>query len=179
MDFIVSTEHNTSSAGGVWGHHAVDDLLIIDGEEITTKSGHYTALGLPPGTWIDWRYRAVDGVIPRFLEEIDLLSEGDLVDWDRERDAVTLSTVHGAKGLEFPVVFLVGLEEGTFPHYRASYRGTLDEERRLFYVGVTRAMEKLYLVHARRREINGELRMRDRSRFLRDLPREALEYGYS
>jgi len=117
--------------------------------------------------------------LQRFLEEIDLLSEGDLVDWDRERDAVTLSTVHGAKGLEFPVVFLVGLEEGTFPHYRASYRGTLDEERRLFYVGVTRAMEKLYLVHARRREINGELRMRDRSRFLRDLPREALEYRYS
>jgi len=116
--------------------------------------------------------------LQRFLEEIDLLSEGDLVDWDRERDAVTLSTIHGAKGLEFPVVFLVGLEEGTFPHYRASYRGTLDEERRLFYVGVTRAMEKLYLVHARRREINGELRMRDRSRFLRDLPREALEYQY-
>src|SRR3954470_22632840 len=70
LDFIVSTEHNTSSAAGVWGRHAVDDLLIIDAEEITTRNGHYTALGLPPGTWIDWRYRAVDGVIPRFLEEI-------------------------------------------------------------------------------------------------------------
>lgn len=70
LDFIVSTEHNTSSAAGVWGAYARDDLLIIDGEEITTRNGHYTALGLPAGTWIDWRYRAVDGVIPRFLKEI-------------------------------------------------------------------------------------------------------------
>jgi hypothetical protein len=70
LDYIVSTEHNTSSAAGIWGHHARDDLLIIDGEEVTTRNGHYTALGLPPGTWIDWRYRAVDGVIPRFLKEI-------------------------------------------------------------------------------------------------------------
>ncbi|MGH3378186.1 MAG: CehA/McbA family metallohydrolase [Actinoallomurus sp.] len=70
LDFIVSTEHNTSSAAGIWGHHARDDLLIIDGEEITTRNGHYTALGLPPGTWIDWRYRAVDAAIPRFLKEI-------------------------------------------------------------------------------------------------------------
>ena len=70
LDYIVSTEHNTSSAAGVWGHHAVDDLLVIDGEEVTTRDGHYTALGLPPGTWIDWRYRAADGAIPRFLEEI-------------------------------------------------------------------------------------------------------------
>lgn len=70
LDYIVSTEHNTSSAAGVWGHHAVDDLLIIDGEEVTTRNGHYTALGLPPAAWIDWRYRAVDEAIPRFLEEI-------------------------------------------------------------------------------------------------------------
>ena len=53
LDFIVSTEHNTSSAAGIWGHHARDDLLIIDGEEVTTRNGHYTALGLPPGTWIE------------------------------------------------------------------------------------------------------------------------------
>lgn len=70
LDFIVSTEHNTSSAAGVWGHHAPDDLLIMNGEEITTRNGHCTALGLPPGTWIDWRYRAVDGVFPRIVEEI-------------------------------------------------------------------------------------------------------------
>ncbi|MFD0575508.1 CehA/McbA family metallohydrolase [Dactylosporangium darangshiense] len=70
LDFIVSTEHNTSSAAGVWGEFAGPDLLIIDGEEITTRNGHFTALGLPPGTWIDWRYRAVDGALARFVQQI-------------------------------------------------------------------------------------------------------------
>jgi hypothetical protein len=70
LDFIVSTEHNTSSAAGVWGEFAGPDLLIIDGEEITTRNGHYTALGLPAGTWIDWRYRAVDGGLARFVHRI-------------------------------------------------------------------------------------------------------------
>jgi hypothetical protein len=70
LDYIVSTDHNTSSAAGVWGEFAGPDLLIIDGEEITTRNGHFTALGLPAGTWIDWRYRAVDGALPRFLDDI-------------------------------------------------------------------------------------------------------------
>jgi hypothetical protein len=70
LDFIVSTDHNTSSAAGVWGQFAGPDLLIIDGEEITTRNGHYTALGLPAGTWIDWRYRAVDGGLARFVHDI-------------------------------------------------------------------------------------------------------------
>ncbi|GAA1894011.1 CehA/McbA family metallohydrolase [Asanoa iriomotensis] len=70
LDFIVSTEHNTSSASGVWGAYAGPDLLIIDGEEITTRNGHYTALGLPAGTWIDWRYRAADGSLDRFVRDI-------------------------------------------------------------------------------------------------------------
>lgn len=70
LDFMVSTEHNTSTAGGIWGRHAHADLLIIDGEEITTRNGHYVAAGLPPGTWIDWRYRARDGVLERYLDRI-------------------------------------------------------------------------------------------------------------
>jgi hypothetical protein len=70
LDFIVSTDHNTSSAAGVWGEFAGPDLLIIDGEEITTRNGHYTALGLPAGTWIDWRYRAADGGLARFVQQI-------------------------------------------------------------------------------------------------------------
>ena len=70
LDFIVSTDHNTSSAAGVWGEFAGPDLLIIDGEEITTRNGHYTALGLPAGTWIDWRYRAADGALARFVQDI-------------------------------------------------------------------------------------------------------------
>jgi hypothetical protein len=70
LDFIVSTDHNTSSAAGVWGRLAGPDLLVIDGEEITTRNGHYTALGLPAGTWIDWRYRAVDGGLARAVHDI-------------------------------------------------------------------------------------------------------------
>jgi hypothetical protein len=70
LDFIVSTEHNTSSASGVWGHHASDDLLIVDGEEVSTRNGHFVAAGLPAGTWIDWRYRATDGAIAGFLRDI-------------------------------------------------------------------------------------------------------------
>jgi len=70
LDFVVSTDHNTSSTAGVWGAHADPGLLVIDGEEVTTRDGHYTALGLPPGTWIDWRYRAADDVLGRHLDEI-------------------------------------------------------------------------------------------------------------
>ncbi|WP_433330286.1 CehA/McbA family metallohydrolase [Spirillospora sp. CA-294931] len=70
LDYIVSTEHNTTTASGVWGEFAGPDLLIIDGEEVTTRNGHYTALGLPAGAWVDWRYRAVDGGLPRFVREI-------------------------------------------------------------------------------------------------------------
>lgn len=62
LDFIVSTDHNTSSSHGVWGPHAGDDLLIVTGEEITTRNGHVLALGVRPGHWVDWRYRAGDGV---------------------------------------------------------------------------------------------------------------------
>jgi hypothetical protein len=70
LDFIVSTDHNTSSSHGAWGQLAGDDLLILTGEEITTRNGHFVAVGLPPGTWIDWRYRARDGELPRFLHDI-------------------------------------------------------------------------------------------------------------
>ena len=70
LDYIVSTDHNTSSAAGVWGDFAGPDLLIVDGEEITTRNGHYTALGLPAGTWIDWRYRAADGGLAAFVQLI-------------------------------------------------------------------------------------------------------------
>lgn len=70
LDFIVSTEHNTTSAHAVWGEHAGDDLLILNGEEITTRNGHCLALGTDPGTWIDWRYRARDGVFGRFTQRV-------------------------------------------------------------------------------------------------------------
>src|SRR5665811_907691 len=60
LDFMISTDHNTSASHGAWGPLAGEDLLIITGEEVTTRNGHYLALGLPPGDWIDWRYRARD-----------------------------------------------------------------------------------------------------------------------
>uniref|UniRef100_UPI0039EFB8E0 CehA/McbA family metallohydrolase n=1 Tax=Sinomonas sp. G460-2 TaxID=3393464 RepID=UPI0039EFB8E0 len=77
LDFIVSTEHNTSASHGAWGPLAGDDLLILTGEEVTTRNGHFLALGLEPGTWIDWRYRARDGELEGAAERIR--SAGGLV----------------------------------------------------------------------------------------------------
>lgn len=74
LDFIVSTDHNTSSSTLQWGDHATDDLLILNGEEITTRSGHWPAIGLPAGHWIDWRYRAADpGDFSRFVRQVHRL----------------------------------------------------------------------------------------------------------
>ncbi len=70
LDFMVSTDHNTSSSHGVWGPLAGPDLLIITGEEVTTRNGHWLALGLPPGEWIDWRYRSRDDAYPRFVRQV-------------------------------------------------------------------------------------------------------------
>jgi DNA helicase-2/ATP-dependent DNA helicase PcrA len=81
-------------------------------------------------------------------------------------------TLHNAKGLEYPVVFMIGCEEGVFPHSRALDEGGLEEERRLMYVGVTRAMRDLYLTYARRRSVFGAQQYGLRSRFLDEIPRE-------
>jgi hypothetical protein len=70
LDFLVSTEHNTSSASLYWGRHTTDDLLVVNGEEVTTRDGHWLAVGLPAGAWIDWRYRSTDQALPRFLEQV-------------------------------------------------------------------------------------------------------------
>lgn len=70
LDFMVTTDHNTSSSHGVWGPLAGDDLLVITGEEVTTRNGHYLALGIAPGEWIDWRYRSRDGAYPCFARRI-------------------------------------------------------------------------------------------------------------
>jgi DNA helicase-2/ATP-dependent DNA helicase PcrA len=116
-----------------------------------------------------------------FLESVSLVADVDnLADGG---EAVTLMTLHSAKGLEFPIVFIVGLEEGVFPHSRALQSDTeLEEERRLCYVGMTRAREELHLVHAHRRSLYGQPSFNRRSRFLDDLPPELLDTqssGYS
>jgi DNA helicase-2/ATP-dependent DNA helicase PcrA len=106
-----------------------------------------------------------------FLEQVALLSDADT--YNPMAGGVTLMTLHSAKGLEFPVVFLVGLEEGTFPHSRSTLEPEeLEEERRLCYVGLTRAMDRLYLTAARQRFVRGQVDFRLPSRFLEEIPRE-------
>lgn len=118
--------------------------------------------------------------LPTFLEEVALVSDVDSLDQrrERDRDAVTLITLHQAKGLEYAVVFLVGLEEGLLPHSRsASEMDRLEEERRLLYVGVTRAKERLYLLYAFRRAQWGRYEATAPSRFLADIPTMLIERG--
>ena len=112
--------------------------------------------------------------LARFLEEVALVSDQDTLE-DRP-DRVTLITLHAAKGLEFPVVFIVGLEEGLLPHRRAlEDERELEEERRLAYVGMTRAKDRLYLLHAHHRSTWGVGAVAEASRFLAELPEELLE----
>ncbi len=109
-----------------------------------------------------------------FLEQLALLS--DIDSYEGESDLVTLMTLHSAKGLEFPVVFLAGLEEGIFPHSRSVWEmDQLEEERRLCYVGITRAKERLYLTSAARRTIFGLTDNRLPSRFIEEIPAELKE----
>ena len=110
-----------------------------------------------------------------FLENVALVSDVDSMDSSAE--GVTLITLHQVKGLEFPVVFIAGMEEGLMPHIRAMEEGDagLAEERRLAYVGITRAQRRLYLLHAFRRHLYGAPQLAEASRFLRDLPAELIE----
>src|SRR5919202_7003681 len=111
-----------------------------------------------------------ENALAAFLEDVSLVQDVDQLD-DEDSDAVTLITLHAAKGLEFPYVFLVGLEEGVLPHQRSvDDPRQLEEERRLFYVGITRAMRGLYLVRAFRRTMYGSSSAGTPSRFLRDVP---------
>jgi DNA helicase-2/ATP-dependent DNA helicase PcrA len=118
------------------------------------------------------------GDIEAFLESAALLGSADDNPADEGRGRVTLMTLHAAKGLEFDVVFLVGLEEHGFPHSRAVLDdddGAIEEERRLAYVGITRARKRLVLSYAARRMVQGVTKMRDPSRFLFEIPRALLE----
>jgi DNA helicase II / ATP-dependent DNA helicase PcrA len=109
-----------------------------------------------------------------FLEQVALIS--DMGRGNRDRDSVTLMTLHAAKGLEFPLVFMTGMEERLFPHVRAlDDPEQMEEERRLCYVGMTRARERLYLTNARRRHFYGQEQFNSPSRFLEDIPKELLE----
>ena len=117
---------------------------------------------------------APDDALDRLLEETALVADQD--SYEGDADAVTLITLHAAKGLEFPVVFIAGLEEGLFPHSRAlDDEKELEEERRLAYVGITRAKRRLYLSHAWRRATWGMGQATVPSRFLLEIPAELMD----
>jgi DNA helicase-2/ATP-dependent DNA helicase PcrA len=129
--------------------------------ELTALASRYDAESVPAG-------------LESFLENIALMSEQDNL--KEERDAVRLMTVHAAKGLEFPVVFIVGLEEGLFPYARQDDTANdREEERRLMYVALTRAKRKVYLSYASYRTIFGSKNATEPSQFLRDIPDHVLE----
>ena len=123
----------------------------------------------------DFMKRSPDGGLPQFIEEVSLLT--DLDQWNDQNNRVTMMTVHSSKGLEFPVVFLTGLEDGLFPLHRSlDSNETLEEERRLFYVGVTRAMHKVYLMYANnRRRMGSDDLYGIVSRFIGEIPEDNLE----
>jgi DNA helicase-2/ATP-dependent DNA helicase PcrA len=108
--------------------------------------------------------------VAEFLQQIALIADADGIRDDE--GLVTLMTLHNAKGLEFPIVFIIGCEDGVFPHSRALDEGALEEERRLAYVGITRAMRDLYITYARRRNVFGAESFGVRSRFIDEIPRE-------
>ncbi len=130
---------------------------------------------------VDHATRSPGAGLADFLDRVTLVSDTDkLPEGDDEEGRITLMTVHSSKGLEFPVVLVMGMDEGLFPHARAStFQSELEEERRLAYVAITRAQQKLHLLRARRRPGQGAARggyaQTEPSRFLRDIPRELLE----
>lgn len=162
----------------------IDTLVLLDG---VLKSSDYLALYDPETEEELTRLenikelRSVAAQFPQlnqFLENVSLVEQEQLPDKPRlgNGQAVTLMTLHAAKGLEFPVVFMVGMEEGLFPHSRSLLdRHELEEERRLCYVGITRAKEKLFFLHARKRLFFGQRSSNEISRFILDIPEELLE----
>ena len=115
-----------------------------------------------------------EGTLGDYLEEVALLT--DIDNYNADSDTVVLMTLHAAKGLEFPVVFIPGLEEGVFPGQQSMYVDSeVEEERRLAYVGITRAKEKLYLTHAKSRMIYGSTNYYRPSRFVAEIPEKLLE----
>ena len=121
--------------------------------------------------------RSKDATLVSFLEEMALVSDAD--DMKEERNAVTLMTLHISKGLEFPLVFIVGLEEGLFPSFRFMDDldpSSVEEERRLAYVGMTRAREKLFLCYTQSRRVWGQEQFNQPSRFLEELPKHLVQW---
>jgi DNA helicase-2/ATP-dependent DNA helicase PcrA len=157
----------------------VDELV----EEVLAESGYVEALKAERtieaegrlenleelvGVAREFQQTAEEPRLDEFLQQIALFSEQDNLRDDE--GIVTLMTLHNAKGLEFPIVFMIGCEEGIFPHMRSIEAGDLDEERRLCYVGITRARRELYMTYARQRSLFGRREWNVPSRFLDEIP---------
>jgi DNA helicase-2/ATP-dependent DNA helicase PcrA len=126
----------------------------------------------------DFEERNPGAALAEFLSEISLLTDIDA--WEENEGAVTLMTLHNSKGLEFPCVFITGIEEGLLPHLLSTGdEGEIEEERRLFYVGLTRARDKVYLTLATSRLRYGEVAPAVASRFLAEIPDHLLDEGIS
>jgi DNA helicase-2/ATP-dependent DNA helicase PcrA len=157
----------------------VDELI----QEVLAESGYVDALKAERtieaegrlenleelvGVAREFQQQADEPRLDEFLQQIALFSEQDNLTSDE--GIVTLMTLHNAKGLEFPIVFMIGVEEGIFPHMRSIEAGDLDEERRLCYVGITRARQQLYVTYARQRSLFGRREWNVPSRFIDEIP---------
>jgi DNA helicase II / ATP-dependent DNA helicase PcrA len=149
-------------------------LAELEEERTVEAQGRIENLQELSGVAAELIARDPDAGLEQFLEQVSLIGEQD--EYDEEESSATLMTLHIAKGLEFPVVFIVGLEDGIFPHYRSmTDSAELEEERRLLYVGITRAQRRLYLCHAWGRTLFGQTNYNPPSRFLNEVPASLLE----
>ena len=161
-------------------------------DDVITKTGYYASLDLDKETAEERKANVMEvlanlvryteenegGTLAGFLEEVALMT--DLDNYNAESESTVMMTLHSAKGLEFPVVFIVGMEEGLFPGNQVMYDpGELEEERRLCYVGITRAKEKLYITNARSRMLFGNTSYTRPSRFLSEIPEELTDFEHN
>jgi DNA helicase-2/ATP-dependent DNA helicase PcrA len=160
-----------------WTRSLVDELGILSmfKEERTTESmNRWENVQELLSAITEYSHERQDATLESFLEEVALVA--DIDKWEGEKNVVTLMTLHASKGLEFPVVFIAGLEEGLLPFYSStSESADVEEERRLFYVGITRAEQKLFITHTRMRYRFGDVTYPSESRFLSELGNEHIE----
>jgi DNA helicase II / ATP-dependent DNA helicase PcrA len=151
-------------------------IEALESERTIEARGRLENLEELVGVVQEYESAAEEPSLSGFLQEISLYSDQDaLADGEDSGGQVTLMTLHNAKGLEFRAVFILGMEEGIFPHSRSIEENSLEEERRLCYVGMTRAKERLTLLHAMRRSLYGRTDMNLPSRFLDELPATGVE----
>ncbi len=148
-------------------------LLELETERTVDAEGRVENIRELQGVAAEFEGREEDVGLADFLESVSLVGEQD--EYEEDAGTITLMTLHNAKGLEFPVVFIIGMEDGVFPHYRSmGDAAQLEEERRLAYVGITRARERLYLCHAWSRTLFGSTSYNPPSRFLSEIPSDLL-----